>query len=140
MPLSYKIHADLGLIVTRYVGVVTTDEFVEMFQSIMGDPEHRHGFSVLADLQELEDFKASGDALRRASELIRRFYGGRSESMRTAAIAPRDSVYGLARMYSAYTDPDSEKVNVFRDADEAMQSLGLEPVSLADLHGEPGEK
>lgn len=140
MPVSYRIHTGLGLVVTRYVGVVTADEFVEMIRSVVGDSEHLHGFNVLADLQELKDFKVTRDAMKRASELIGRFYEGRSESMHTAIIAPRDFAYGLARMYSAYTDPDSERVNVFKDVDEAMRSLGLKPVSLAELHGETEKK
>lgn len=138
MPVSYRIHTGLGLVVTRYVGVVTADEFVEMFQSVLSDPEFKHGFNALVDFQELKDFKVTGDDLKRASRLMSSFYEGRSESMVTAAIAPRDNLYGMVRVYSAYADSGSEKVNVFRDVDEAMRSLGLEPVTLAELHGETG--
>ncbi len=135
MPISYTIHADLGLLVTRYVGVVANDEFVEVYRSILDGSEFRHGFNELADFQKLGELKVTQDAMRDVSGLVSHFYKGRSESMRTAVLAPRDDLYGICRMYSAYADPDSEDVKFFKDVSDAMKWLGLNPVSLAELHG-----
>ncbi len=135
MPISCTIHADLGLLVTRYVGIVTNDEFVEVYRSVLGGSEFRHGFNELADFQEIKELNITADAMRNVSALVSHFYKGRSESTRTAVLAPRDDLYGIGRMYSAYADPDSEDVNVFKDASEAMRWLGLNPLSLAELHG-----
>ncbi len=135
MPISYTIHADLKLLVTRYVGVVTNDEFTKVYYSILEGSEFRHGFNELADFQEIKELKIAGSAMKNVSALVRRFYKGRSEITRTAILAPRDDLYGIGRMYSAYADPDSEDVMVFKDVIEAMRWLGLNPVSLAELHG-----
>ena len=61
MPISYRIHADLGLLVTRYVDVVADDEFIEVYKSILGGSAFRHGFNELADLQELKEFNVTAD-------------------------------------------------------------------------------
>ena len=135
MPISCTIHADLGLLVTRYVGIVTNDEFVEVYRSILDGSEFRHGFNELVDFQEIKELKITADAMRNVSALVSHFYKGSSESTRTAILAPRSDLYGIGRMYSAYADPDSEEVKVFKDVSEAMRWLGLNPVSLAELHG-----
>ena len=135
MPISYTIHAGLGLLVTRWVGVVTNDEFTKVYHSILEGSEFRHGFNELVDFQEITELKITGSAMRNVSALVSRFYKGRSESTRTAVLAPRDDLYGIGRMYSAYADPGSEDVKVFKDVSEAMRWLGLNPVSLAELHG-----
>ncbi len=136
MPISYRIHADLGLLVTRYVEVVTNDELVEVYRSILSGSEFRHGFNELADLQEITEFKVTADGMRHVSALVGRFYEGRSESTRTAIITTTRLVYGMGRMYSAYAVPDKENVEVFKDVNEAMRWLGLNSVSLAELHGD----
>ena len=57
--------------------------------------------------------------------------------MRADVLAPSDIAYGLGRMYQAYADPAGvENVMVFRDFSEAMRWLGLNSVSLAELHEE----
>ncbi len=136
MPISFTIHADFGLLVTRFVGVVASDEYVEVYRSILGGSEFRHGFNELADFQEITEFNVTARDMMRVSGLVRRFYGRRSESTCTAIIAPRAELYGMGRMYTAFTDPDTENVEVFKDVNEAMRWLGLNSVSLAELHGE----
>ena len=134
MPISYQVHADLGLFVTRYVGVVTNDEVNKVYRSILSDPELRHGFNALVDLQEVKKFEITVDSMWSVSALFVRFYEGRPESMRTAVLAPSDIAYGLGRMYGRYANPDPEKVTVFRDASKAMRWLGLNSLSLEELH------
>lgn len=139
MPISYQIHTDLGLFVTRYVGVVTNDELIKVYRSILGDPEFRHGFNALLDLQEVKKFEITVDSMWNVNELFSRFYEGRSESMRTAVLAPRHIAYGLGRMYGRYANPDPEKVTVFRDVSRAMRWLDLKSLSLEELHGQKSE-
>ena len=76
MPISYRIHANLGLLVTRYVEVVTDDEFIETYQSILDDPGFRHGFNEIADLQELQKFAVTANAFKHVSALVTKFYKG----------------------------------------------------------------
>ena len=121
MPISYTIHADLKLLVTRYVGVVTNHEFTKAYYSIFEGSEFRHGFNELADIQETKELKITAGAMRNVSALVSHFYKGGSESMRTAVLAPRDDLYGICRMYSAYADPDSEDVKFFKDVSDAMK-------------------
>ncbi len=135
MPITYTIHADLKLLVTRYVGVVTNDEFTKAYYSILEGSEFQQGFYELVDLQEVKEWKITAGAMENVSALVSHFYKGSSESMRTAVLTPRDELYGIGRMYGAYADSESEDVKVFKDVIEAMRWLGLDPVSLAELYG-----
>ena len=135
MPISYTIHADLKLLVTRYVGVVTNHEFTKVYYSILEGSEFQHGFNELVDFQEIKEWEVTAGAMENVSALVSHFYKGSSESTRTAILASRDAEYGIGRMYSAYADSDVETVKTFKDVREAMRWLGLNPVSLAELHG-----
>ena len=73
MPISYTIHADLGLLVTRYVGVVTNDEFTKAYYSILEGSEFQQGFYELVDLQEVKEWKITAGAMENVSALVSHF-------------------------------------------------------------------
>ncbi len=135
MPISYTIHAGLGLLVIRWVGVVTNDEFTKVYHSILEGSEFRQGFNEIVDLQGVKEWEVTASAMENVSALVSHFYKGSSESTRTAILTSRSGMYGIGRMYSAYADSDVETVKTFKDVSEAMGWLGLNSVSLAELHG-----
>ncbi len=54
MTIRYRIHQDIGLVMTRHLGTVTDDEFVDWYERLMSDPAMRPGFNELADMSECE--------------------------------------------------------------------------------------
>lgn len=132
MPITYAFHPDIGLVRTRFTGVVTSDEFVDLYHTMLHDADFVPGSNELADLRELESLDVSAAALRTVESVTRERYAGTDEAFRTAVIAPRDQAYGIARMYEAFAEQGPENVRVCRTLEEALKWLGLEP-GQADL-------
>lgn len=126
MPITYTIHKDLGLVVTRFTGHPTDEEFVQLYQTMLYDDEYALGTNELADLRVAESLNLSAVALRRVEEITRQRYGDSGKSFRTAIIAPRDSLYGIGRMYEVFAEEGPENVKVCRDPLEALQWLDLD--------------
>lgn len=134
MPASYTLHPDLGLLATRFIGVVDDDEFLELYRAIFADPAYVLGTNELADLTEAVELRFSARGMRRVEHLTRRVYHNEPEAFRTAVLAPSDLAFGIGRMYGALADGGPERVSVFRDADAAFTWLELEPIPDWKLH------
>ena len=48
-----------------------------------------------------------------------------------AVLAPRDITYGFARMYQVYSGESNDNYRIFRDAQEAVDWLGI-PMSVLE--------
>lgn len=125
MPIEYTIHRDLGLVVTRFTGRVTDDEFVALYERMLNDDDYVLGTNELADLRATEDLNLSAIALRRVEEITRSRYAGSHKDFRTALIAPRDQSYGVGRMYEVFAEDGPENVRVCRTRSEALEWLDL---------------
>lgn len=130
MPITYTIHKDLGLVVTRFTGHVQDSEFVDLYRTMLHDDDYVLGTNELADLRVAESLNLSAVALRRVEEITRLRYGESGKSFRTAIIAPRDPLYGIGRMYEVFAEEGPENVRVCRDPLEALRWLDLDSDSL----------
>lgn len=125
MPITYTIHPHLRLVVTRFTGHVSDEEFVELYQRMLHDDDYVLGTNELADLRDTADLDLSALALRRVEEITRHRYAGSDASFRTAIIAPRDQSYGVGRMYEVFAEDGPESVRVCRSEAEALTWLDL---------------
>lgn len=125
MPVLYQIALGTGLIHTRCVGEVTFPEVLDHFRVLEADPDFRDGLDVLLDLSELaswptpDQLQAVGGRLERIQPQVR--FGA------CAVVAPRDVLFGLSRMFMAVAAEHFERMNVFRDFDEAERWLRSSP-------------
>lgn len=127
MPITYVIHLELRLVVTRFAGRVTDVEFVDLYSRLMADPDYELGTNELADLRKVESLDLSAAGLRRVEEITEERYAGSDASFRTAILAPRDHPYGIGRMYEAFSEEGPENVSVCRDPESALAWLELDP-------------
>ncbi len=125
MPITYEIHPELLLVVTRFTGVVTDEEFVQLYGAMLHDSAYALGTNELADLRECENLSLSAQALRRVEGITRQRYGDSGLEFRTAIIAPRDGAYGIGRMYEVFAEEGPENVRVCRAPAEALAWLDL---------------
>lgn len=132
MAVDYTIHPDLRIVVTRFVDVVTDDEFVGLYRDVFADSDYALGTNELADLREVTSLDVSARALRRVESITRERYGQSSEKFRSAVLAPRDHAYGIGRMYEVFAEEGPENVRVCREVEEALEWLGL-PGDAIDL-------
>ena len=127
MPITYTIHPELGLVVTRFTGRVTDEEFVELYRSLMADDDYVLGTNELADLRGVASLDVSAAALRKVEELTEERYEGSDRTFRTAILAPRDQSYGIGRMYEVFAEDGPENVRVCRTPGDALDWLDLAP-------------
>lgn len=127
MSITYVIHSDLRLVVTRFTSRVTDAEFVDLYRRLMADPDYALGTNELADLRLVELLDVSASGLRQVETITEERYAGSDASFRTAILAPRDHPYGIGRMYEAFAEGGPENVLVCRDPAAALEWLRLDP-------------
>jgi hypothetical protein len=120
MPTSYRIDERLGMIFSSASGVVTDDDLRGHQRAVLADPGFDPRFSQIWDFQGVEDVEVSNEALRALAES--KSYSAESKR---AVVAPRDVVYGMARMFQMLHEEAPEAFRVFRTPAEARAWLGL---------------
>ncbi|MDF0601456.1 hypothetical protein P1J78_11990 [Psychromarinibacter sp. C21-152] len=133
MPVTYRIHRDLGLVHIRYEGVAWISESFEAVERYMQDPDFRPAQKQLVDLSALTEIKMvyaqlfalqakKAEAFLRGPENLIVYY------------APTDYAQSLARMISRSWDDVGDVVPVVHDDEaEALALLGLSETTLDAL-------
>ena len=101
------------------------------YRALQGDDAWEPGFDVLVDVREADLAKLSSDGLRTLAVVIAGYMRGLEGKSKAAILAAHDAVFGLGRMYEAYTDESPETVQVFRDPQQALSWLGA-PADLLE--------
>lgn len=130
MPITYSLNREHDLVVTRFTGRPGDDEFLELYDRLLHDPDYRLGTNELADVREADRLDVTAEGLRKIDEMHRRRYAGSDAGFRTAILTARDQPFGVARMYQAFSEEGPEHVLVSRSPEEALAWLGLAPDAL----------
>lgn len=120
MPVRYRIDHDLGVVFSRWEGVVTMEEARGHYLGLKDDPAFDPDMRHFSDARKTTQSVASDDVRRLAK--MNPF----SAATRRAIIVADDALYGVYRMYEAQVE-EPGTVGVFRDAAEALAWLGLPP-------------
>ena len=120
MTTSYRIDKSLGMIFSSASGVLTDDDLRGHQRAVLADPDFDPHFSQIWDFQGVEDVEVSSETLRLLAES--KSYSAESKR---AVVAPRDVLYGMARMFQMLHEEAPEAFRVFRTSDEARAWLGL---------------
>ena len=123
MPISYSIDPARGLVTLTYTGTITDRDLFDTFDRLYRDPGHRVGMSELSDLREAESVQVTAKGLQDLALRTARQLDPAGKTWRVAVVAPRDVVFGLARMYELLREGSPEQVMVFRDLAAAEQWL-----------------
>jgi hypothetical protein len=117
MPVTYHIDAAAGLIATRCSGEITFEEVKDHFESVGSEPLLPARLDVLLDLSALNtapDSTQLRDAIYAMERLNARVQWGHC-----AVVVSNDLMYGMFRMFEAYSDELFQSSRVFRDRKEA---------------------
>lgn len=132
MPCSFEVRRDLGLVVTRFHGRISDEDFVGLYTALLASGSgFEPGLGEVADLRAAQ-FAVSPAALRRVNDMTRAWMGGARGRYRTVIIAPDDIAYGLSRLYGGISQPGPEEVQVFRSLPAAAEALDMAPDALED--------
>lgn len=122
MPITFTTHHARGYFIAKYTGEITDVELLRAYQEYFQGEEWTPGLNELSDISEANLSKVSSEGLRSLAAYARYIFNTHDVgTIKTAEYAPKDGIYGLARMYAAMTFESKEKVHVFRDLAEATR-------------------
>jgi hypothetical protein len=123
MPFGYVVHKDLRLVVSTGLDRVSWIEIKAAQDCAKIDPKFNSEFDQLVDLRTTTSFDMTGE---QAAVLARRMIF--SFSSRRAFVTSSAAVFGMGRMWEAFTElsDNPSQVRVFNDLSPALKWLGLE--------------
>ena len=120
MPESFEIHPERQLVTCRMWGTMTNEDLRGHYERLVADPAFNPEYRQLGDVRDVTDFAVDSRAIEEVARM-RVFTAG----ARRAFIAPTGVAYGLTRMFSMYSASDGQVMEVFTDAGNAEEWLGL---------------
>ncbi len=123
MPVKLNYENEWAGAVLIGSGTVTGDELCRC-NDRMYDPDQIHKLRYqLCDFRQITNFEVSSDDVRRIANQDN-VAATQNPDITMAIVANRRIVYGMARMWQAYTDEASFNSHVFRTMVEARAWLG----------------
>jgi hypothetical protein len=123
MPVKYRVLPAANLVHTVWSGVVTLEDAVRHNDGLRSDPDFSPSMRQLSDARGVES-RVSGEGVRGLAR--HSAFGAES---RRAIVVSDDTIFGVSRMYEAQAASAGE-VQIFRDIDEALAWLGVDPSDL----------
>ena len=120
MPAEYRVDEELGCVFSRAFGILTDEDLFQHQSRLTADPAFRSDLNQRWDFCGLEEVQVTSAAIQRLA--ASNPFGSGS---RRAAIVDSPVAYGLVRMFQAYADDSPDDVQVFQDAKEADEWLGI---------------
>jgi hypothetical protein len=107
MPTTVTLDRATGMRITTAIGVVSGQDFVDIYHQIIADPELSHATRSLVDLREASFAEFTSGDVRAAA---------------TTALA-----YGMSRMYAMMQEGERPgEAQVFQSYDDALAWLGAD--------------
>lgn len=120
------------LLISKFYGVLTDDLFVSYYDKLLSLPGDSGMFHELVDFSELTRVELTKGALSRVAMKATAKYGSCDIKLKCAIIASLDYVFGLSRMYEMGERHSNIELQVFRNAQEAVDWLGLSESTLLE--------
>jgi hypothetical protein len=123
LPFNYIVYKQHHLVVSTGTGRVTCSEIKARQDQAKSDPEFDPNFNQIVDLRAAVMVDLTVDEARMlASRTIF------SSSARRAFIVTSPAVFGMGRMWEAYTEiaRGESQIRLFSNLDSALDWLGLE--------------
>jgi hypothetical protein len=127
MAFSFHLDERTGIFHIRAFGKVTDAQLMDLWDRLSHEPLFVAGRPIICDCSAVVATLVSSNLIKSCAK------AARARHNPLAIIAPKAVVFGLARMYQIYSDPDDKRVHVFASAQEAMAWLSEEMKETA-LH------
>ena len=128
MAITYRIAPDERIVYFTTTGEATFAEWREALLSALSDPAYQKGFNFLSDRRDQSDVPDT-NFVKAAAALLR----GHSAAIggcRWATVAGRDALYGMARMFSTFSEGTCIQVAAFREYEDARRWLAGDPAEM----------
>jgi hypothetical protein len=123
--VTYRIAPDERTVYLTTTGEATFAEWREAVLSALSDPDYRKGFNFLSDRSDQADVPDT--AFAKSAAALLREHSALIDGCRWAAVAGRDALYGMARMFSTFSEGTCIQVAAFRDYEDARRWLAGDP-------------
>ena len=121
--MPYKVEFSekpFGLI-TKFFGVVTDDELRQScIDRTSSDEQIKKLAYILDDFSDVSDFAVTSEAVINAASFAVKA-SELNNNIKFLSIMPTDLLYGMTRMWHAYTDETQWERNIVRTREEAEQ-------------------
>ena len=129
MPYCYRIDRGRRLVISTASGRLTLSDVIAHRDQLRNDPEFDPDFDRLIDTSDVTLADLSHDEIKLIGSPPHLFFSLQS---RTALIAPRAHVFGLARMLGVYLEASKPtQFQVFRDLTSALNWLNPDRLSIS---------
>jgi hypothetical protein len=119
--VTYRIAPDERVVYLTTTGEATFAEWRGAVLSALSDPDYRKGFNFLSDRRDQADVPDTGFV--KAAAAFLREHSAVIDGCRWATVAGRDALYGMARMFSTFSEGTCIRVAAFRDYEDALRWL-----------------
>jgi len=114
MPFSFDVDERSGVLHIHAFGRVDDLELRDLSERLQHEVAYVSGYPIFCDCSAVTLVLVSSGLI----EALAKFARPRTNFV--AVIAPSAVVFGLARMYQVFTDPECARIRVFAGAAEAM--------------------
>jgi hypothetical protein len=119
--VDYKIDTTLGIAFITLSGTIDEKALLAFIESYLAGPVKLAVWGELIDMRAVERLDFPTQTLRRLIAIEQRL----GSAPRTAIVADKDAVFGVARMYQAMAENPAHELRVFRGMPQARSWLGL---------------
>jgi hypothetical protein len=123
VPVTYRIVTAVGLVHSRFDGVVTFEEAFETNRRLCADTDFDPSMKQLSDARTATS-AMTGQSIRTLAK-----YSPFGPGSRRAVLVADADTFGVTRMYEAQADEAGE-VQIFEDEEAALEWLGVDPEAL----------
>lgn len=119
MGVQVTVEVAQRVVITTFTGAIDDDDILSVLALIRSHPDFDASFSEILDFSEITVASLSTSAIELASQRASNF----DLTSMHIIVAPRDFLFGLARMSQALADETRPNVIVVRTVDEARKFL-----------------
>jgi hypothetical protein len=132
MPIRFRLFKSQHLILAEGTDPLTDADCSAHARRVLSHSDFKSGFFELLDLREASVSALTGNGVfmtaREVAPHIKRL-----TRSKLAIVVADEAMFGMARMYQLFIGEFFKGVQVFRNIDEALDFVGLEPPELSRL-------
>jgi len=121
MPIESNIDPHHGVVTVSVDGVITVEELVTGYESLLSNPEFRASMPVIWNLSKLPLTKIPVSEVRRLPQALHQFTLRRGHGYKAALVTARSADFHLLRVYLVLlTLIGDVRIKLFRSQQEAL--------------------
>lgn len=122
MPYHFEFDPEHSVLLVILEGAVTDREIQKINTDIRAHAGELNPSGGISDFSAVTTFSVSGHTMRTAAREPSPY----PEKTPRFIVAPRDALFGMARMYELFADRPLGKLKVVRSRNEALAALGVQ--------------